>query len=92
MSRMPGSTEEMKALLKSRHAQIMEGRPEKGPGIFKSAGSTFFVTPELVEGTLAKGFEMYRSLTAPLQRAIFIMFLVSEVHPFGDGAAASPAS
>jgi hypothetical protein len=89
MTRVPGSSEEMKALLKSRHAQIMEGRPEKGPGLFKSdanrAGSTFFVTPELVEGTLSKGFEMYRSLTAPLQRAIFIMFLVSEVHPFADG-------
>jgi Fic family protein len=28
---------------------------------------------------------MYRSLTAPLQRAIFVMFLVSEVHPFADG-------
>jgi len=89
MTRVPGSIDEMKALLKSRHAQIMEGRPEKGPGLFKSeanrAGSTFFVTPELVEGTLSKGFEMYRSLAAPLHRAIFIMFLVSEVHPFADG-------
>jgi hypothetical protein len=89
MARVPGSIEEMKTLLKSRHAQIMEGRPDKGPGLFKDeanrAGSTFFVTPELVEGTLSKGFEMYRSLTAPLQRAIFVMFLVSEVHPFADG-------
>jgi len=43
------------------------------------------VAPELVEGTLAKGFEIYRSLTAPLHRAIFMMFLISEVHPFADG-------
>ena len=89
MARLPRSIEELKTLLKSRHARIMEGRPDKEPGLFKReanrAGSTFFVTPELVEGTLAKGFEMYRSLTAPLQRAIFMMFLVSEVHPFADG-------
>jgi Fic family protein len=67
----------------------MEGRPEQGPGRFKTeanrAGSTFFVAPELVSGTLAKGFEIYRSLAAPLHRAIFMMFLISEVHPFADG-------
>ena len=89
MARLPRSIEELKTLLKTRHAQIMEGRPDKGPGLFKGeanrAGSTFFVASELVEGTLAKGFEMYRSFTAPLQRAIFIMFLISEVHPFADG-------
>ena len=67
----------------------MEGRPDKGPGRFKAdpnrAGSTLFVAPELVEGTLAKGFEIRRGLTSPLHRAIFVMFLVSEVHPFADG-------
>ena len=89
MSRLPGNSTELIALLKSRHARIMEGRPDKRPGRFKAepnrAGSTTFVTPELVEGTLAKGFEMYRGLTSPLHRAIFMMFLVSEVHPFADG-------
>lgn len=89
MSRLPGNPTELIALLKSRHARIMEGRPDKGPGRFKAepnrAGSTAFVTPELVEGTLAKGFEMYRGLTSPLHRAIFMMFLTSEVHPFADG-------
>jgi hypothetical protein len=89
MSRLPGNSTELIALLKSRHARIMEGRPDKRPGRFKTepnrAGSTTFVTPELVEGTLAKGFEMYRGLTSPLHRAIFMMFLVSEVHPFADG-------
>ena len=67
----------------------MEGRPDKGPGRFKSepnrAGSTTFVAPGLVEGTLAKGFQTYRGLTSPLHRAIFMMFLISEVHPFADG-------
>jgi hypothetical protein len=89
MSRRPGSFEELATLLKSRHAAIMEGRPEKGPGQFKAdpnrAGATLFVAPELVLGTLAKGFEIYRGLTSPLHRAIFMMFLVSEVHPFADG-------
>jgi hypothetical protein len=89
MSRLPRNIDELATLLKSRHAQIMEGRPDKGPGRFKTeanrAGGTYFVTPELVEGTLAKGFEIYRGLTAPLHRAIFIMFVVAEVHPFADG-------
>jgi hypothetical protein len=89
MSRLPKTAEELTTLLKSRHAHIMEGRPDKEPGAFKTsanrAGATFFVAPELVEGTLAKGFEIYRSLTAPLHRAIFMMFLISEVHPFADG-------
>ena len=88
MSRLPQGFDEFTALLKGRHARIMEGRPDKGPGRFKAdpnrAGSTFFVAPELVEGTLTKGFEIYRGLLSPLHRAIFMMFLVSEVHPFAD--------
>jgi hypothetical protein len=51
----------------------MEGRPDKEPGRFKTEAnrvrSTVFVTPELVAGTLSKGFEIYRSLAAPLQRS-----------------------
>ncbi len=89
MSRLPRRFEELATLLKSRHAQIMEGRPDKGPGRFKAdpnrAGSTLFVPPELVVGTLAKGFEIYRGLANPLHRAIFMMFLIAEVHPFPDG-------
>ena len=89
MSRLPRSVEELTSLLTTRHAGIMGGRPDKGPGRFKTAanrvGSTVFVAPELVKGTLAKGFEFYRSLTAPLHRAAFMMFLISEVHPFADG-------
>ena len=89
MSRLPADFTELAALLKNRHARIMEGRADKGPGRFKvdpnRAGSTMFVAPDLVEGTLAKGFEIYRGLTSPLHRAIFMMFLISEVHPFADG-------
>jgi len=89
MSRLPRNAAELTTILTSRHARIMEWRPEQEPGRFKTeanrAGSTIFVAPELLPGTLAKGFEIYRSLAAPLHRAIFMMFLVSEVHPFADG-------
>jgi hypothetical protein len=89
MSRLPGNSTELIALLKSRHARVMEARPGKAPGRFKAepnrAGSTTFVAPELVEGTLTKGFEIYRGLTSPLHRAIFMMFLIAEIHPFADG-------
>ena len=89
MSRLPRSFDELISLLKRRHFRIMEGRPDKGPGRFKTdanrAGSTLFVAPDLVEGTLAKGFEIYRGISTPLHRAIFMMFLISEVHPFADG-------
>ena len=57
--------------------------PEGGSGI--APDPPLFVAPELVEGTLAKGFEIYRALTCPFHRAVFMMFLVSEVHPFADG-------
>jgi hypothetical protein len=89
MSRLPRNFDDLKAILKGRHARIMEGRPDKGPGRFKAdpnrAGSTLFVAPDLVEGTLKQGFEIYRGLVSPLHRAIFMMFLIAEVHPFADG-------
>lgn len=89
MGRVPGSAGELLELLKSRHAVLLGGRPEKNPGSFKEtvnrAGETIFVAPELVTGTLMKGFEVYRALEDPLARAMFMMFLVAEVHPFADG-------
>lgn len=89
MKRIPRDFENFVSLLKDRHAAFMELRPDKRPGEFKTkgnrAGSTLFVAPDLVEGTLAKGFEIYRGIESPFHRAIFVMFLVSEVHPFADG-------
>ena len=49
------------------------------------AGLTLFVAPDLVPGTLEEGFALYRSLESPFERAVYMMFLVSEVHPFADG-------
>ena len=62
---------------------------DKAPGQYKAdpnrAGGTMFVAPDLVRGTLEQGFKVYRSLATPFQRAVFMMFLVAEVHPFVDG-------
>lgn len=75
--------------LKNWHALIMKGRPEKRPGQFKlesnRAGSTVFVLPERVEGTLRHGFELGRAILSPFGRAAFFMYLLSEIHPFDDG-------
>lgn len=89
MQRTPKSFDEFAQLLRRRHAIIMEARPDKNPGSFKTksnqAGMTVFVTPELVIGTLEKGFEFLEALAEPFQKAVFMMILVSEVHPFADG-------
>lgn len=59
------------------------------PGRFKSrvnqAGDTRFVDPDLVEGTLRTGWELLVQIDNPFMRAVYLMFLVSEVHPFDDG-------
>lgn len=89
MARTPANANELLGLLRRRHAALMAARPDKGPGAFKResnrAGQTVFVDPGQVEGTLRQGFDFYRSLEAPFARAVYMMFLVSEVHPFADG-------
>jgi hypothetical protein len=76
-------------LLVARHSEIIARRPEKRPGLFNEqenyAGSISFVDYELVEGTLLKGFGLYSSLEHPFDRALLMMFLVTEVHQFEDG-------
>lgn len=89
MARTPTAPAELFKLLKSRHATVMGARPDKHPGAFKTAinqaGSTVFVDPELVEGTLIHGLDLYRGLETGFARAAYLMFLVAEVHPFTDG-------
>ena len=89
MRRIARNGDQFIEFLKARHVRMMEGRPDKMPGEFKKkgnqAGNTIFVIPDLVQGTLTRGFEFLDALAKPLQRAIFMMFLVSEVHPFVDG-------
>lgn len=89
LSQLPSQSGQFIDLLRKRHAIILAGRPDKNPGAFKTkmnrAGSTYFVDPSKVLGTLEQGFEMIASLRDPLARAIYMMFLISEVHPFDDG-------
>ena len=89
MRRTAGSPYAFQTLLRTRHAAVMAGRPGTGPGEFKKspnrAGLTVFVAPDLVRGTLERGFDLARGLETPFQRAVFVKFLVSEVHPFTDG-------
>ena len=81
--------DEFMSTIKRYHADIMKAHPDKFPGQFKTmrnyAGSTAFVDPELVEGTLRKGFEFFRALSDGFARAVFAKFLLAEVHPFTDG-------
>ncbi len=89
MSTLPASPEEFLHLLRSRHATILGGRPDKSPGRFKErdnrAGNTWFVTPGLVPGTLTAGWDRLGEIDTPFERATYVMFLVCEVHPFDDG-------
>lgn len=89
MQRVPDGLDDLLRLLRSRHAKMMARRPEAEPGTFKTrpnqAGDTTFVHPEYVIGTLRKGMELCEGLRAGLPRAIFTMFLVTDVHPFVDG-------
>lgn len=89
MSLVPTSPEELIDILKVRHSILMAQRPDKRPGKFKCsanrAGSTVFVGPENVEGTLVQGFDIYHSMPDGIKKALFIHFMVSECHPFDDG-------
>ncbi len=75
--------------LRERHADQMRERPEVDAGHFKTkanrAGNSEFVHPRLVRGTLVEGSRLLPSVPEGTGRALFAMFLVSEVHPFNDG-------
>lgn len=75
--------------VQERHRRLMDARPSIKPGDFKTqsnqAGDTTFVHPDLVSGTLREGMTIFRSLSDPFSRALFVHFLLSDVHPFNDG-------
>jgi hypothetical protein len=89
MRTIPSNGEHLLEVLRYRHRILLSARQRKNPGEFKVknnyAGQTMFVEHELVRGTLIKGFDYYKTLTDPVAKAIFMMFLISEVHPFLDG-------
>lgn len=89
MASPPRDGEQLLDALREHHATIMQQRPDKTPGAFKRdpnrAGSSVFVRPPEVVGTLQAGWERVRMLDDPFARAVLAMFVVSEVHPFADG-------
>lgn len=86
---IPQSFESFAVQLQGWNRQVIESRSSKRPGEFKTeanrAGNTLFVAPELVLGTLEKGFETIMSASTPENRAVLAGFVVAEVHPFADG-------
>ncbi len=89
MRRTPSSADELIDILQDRHRVMMAARPDRNPGMFKMqnnhAGDTHFVDCTLVRGTLRKGYEYYQALAHPFAKALYMLFMVSEVHPFADG-------
>lgn len=85
----PKTSDDLLRILAYRHQILLSARTDKHPGQFKDknnrAGDTYFVDFKLVRGTLLKGFEVYESINQSFAKAAFMMFLVSEVHPFLDG-------
>ena len=89
MRRTPSSADDLIDILQDRHRVMMAAQPDRYPGMFKMqnnhAGDTHFVDCTLVRGTLRKGFEYYQALEHPFAKAVFMLFMISEVHPFTDG-------
>lgn len=89
MSITPSTSDELLDILRYRHKILLASRKEKLPGEFKTlnnqAGNTSFVDFQLVRGTIIKGFEFYQAIREPFARAAYMMFMISEVHPFMDG-------
>lgn len=89
MSTTPSNPDELLNILQYRHQILLSARNSKNPGQFKDknnrAGETHFVDHSLVKGTLIKSFDYYQALQEPFAKATYIMFIVSEIHPFLDG-------
>lgn len=89
MRTTPSNPEELLNILQYRHQILLAARTSKKPGQFKDinnrAGETHFVDHTLVKGTLIKGFDYYQALQEPFAKAAYIMFMISEIHPFLDG-------
>jgi len=87
--RIADDPDQLCRLIKALHSEILAGRPEILPGEFKrsanQASGYRFVEPGLVEGTLQEGFGFRQRIDNPFTRALYMFFLVSEVHPFSGG-------
>lgn len=88
-SHVPASPKDFILQIRNINALVMQAHPSKNPGELKTklnqAGSTIFVSPERVVGTLNEGFERIKFLSDPMAKALMMMYVISEVHPFADG-------
>ncbi len=79
--------DEFIAFLQYIHANMMDGVIGNA-GVFKTepnrVGAYVFVLPEHVEWTLRYSFHLMEWMN-PEQKALFLHFLITEVHPFADG-------
>jgi fido (protein-threonine AMPylation protein) len=86
---VPADFTAFRGLLQAWNREVIFSRAAKRPGEWQTernfAGATEFVDPERVQGTLEKGFEILCAAGSVEARAALAMFLVAEVHPFGDG-------
>lgn len=89
MDIVPSTREALLDILQYRHQVLLSARADKIPGKFKNknnrAGNTSFVDITLVRGTLMESFGFYQALAHPFAKAAYMMFVISEVHPFLDG-------
>jgi hypothetical protein len=89
MSLTPATSDEFLRIITYRHKILLDARPDKNPGLLKDrnnfAGLTAFVDFNLVKGTIIQSFDFYKALDHPFAKAAFLMFVLSEVHPFLDG-------
>lgn len=89
MSVTPSNPDQLLNILRYRHQILLSARTSKNPGQFKDknnrAGETHFVDYTLVKGTLIKAFDYYQALQESFAKAAYIMFIISEIHPFLDG-------
>lgn len=89
MTVIPNSAEELLNIIVYRHKILLSARPDKNPGLFKDrnnfAGNTSFVDFNLVRGTFLQSYDFYKALEHPFSKATYMMFIISEVHPFLDG-------
>ena len=81
--------DELVGYLIDRHRTILAGRPDQQPGCWKTeanrVGAYDFVAPDQVDGTLRKGLALVPQIPSGIGRALYVMFVVLEVHPFRDG-------
>lgn len=89
ISIIPATPDDLLHIIQYRHKILLSARTSKKPGEFKDknnrAGNTHFVPFDLVRGTLIEAFNFYQALTDPFARAAYMMFIISEIHPFLDG-------